>query len=179
MNARYFRQHISEIFMIHRGGLVFYGGVILAFACGLIFIKWKRYSVSDTADLLAPFIALAHAIGRIGCFLNGCCYGKPTSSFLGVKFPFTDVKIYPTQIFSFIGLLFIFLMLFRLQKKRRFGAQIFLLYLISYGVFRFLMDFLRGDLYPVFAGLTVTQIISVAIVIPALILYAIKKRAPG
>lgn len=177
MNAGYFSQHPLEIFMIQRGGLVFYGAVMMAFFSGVVFVKIHKYSVLDTGDLLAPFIALAHAAGRIGCFLNGCCYGKPTTSFLGVTFPFSDVKVYPTQIFSLIGLLIIFFLLFLLQKKRRFSGQVFLLYFISYGVFRFLIDFLRGDLYPVFLGLTATQLISIVVVIMAACAYSFVKKS--
>lgn len=177
MNAGYFTHHRLEIFMIQRGGLVFYGAAIAGFLSGAIYTRIMRLPVLDAADLLMPFVALAHAIGRIGCFLNGCCYGKPTSSFLGITFPFSDVKVYPTQIFSFAGLLLIFSLLFYLQKKRRFRGEILLLYFMIYGTFRFFMDFLRGDLYPVFLGLTVTQLISIAVLAVTVPLYLIKRRS--
>ncbi|MFH1867561.1 MAG: prolipoprotein diacylglyceryl transferase [Candidatus Omnitrophota bacterium] len=179
MNAGYFSKHFSEIFMIQRGGLVFYGAAIAAFFSGAVFIRIKRFSVLETSDLIAPFIALAHGMGRIGCFLNGCCYGRPTHSFIGVMFPFTDVKVYPTQIFSFVGLVILFLFLFNLQNRRRFNGEVFFSYLIGYGIFRFFIDFLRGDLYPVFLGLTVTQLISIAIAITAGFAYLLaKKKSP-
>jgi phosphatidylglycerol:prolipoprotein diacylglycerol transferase len=165
MNMNYFISHPIEAFMINRGGLVFYGGFILAFLASVIFVKINKVSALDTADLLAPFIALGHSIGRIGCFLNGCCYGKQTSAFIGVRFPHTDVNVWPTQPISSLGLLIIFFVLFYLQRKRRFKGEIIFLYIISYGIFRFLEDFLRGDLIPLFYIFTATQLISAGFII--------------
>lgn len=171
LNIGYFSRHPFEALLINRGGLVFYGGVLLATLAGVVFVRIHKLSILDTADLVAPFVALGHAIGRIGCFLNGCCYGKPTSSVLGVIFPHSDVRVYPTQLFSSAGLFIIFFLLFYLQGRRRFRGHIILLYLILYGIFRFCMDFLRGDLQALFYGLTIAQIISVVVVLAGLCLY--------
>ena len=176
MNIEYFSKKPLESFMISRGGLVFYGGLLLAFLSGIIFSKINKLSILDTADLIAPFAALGHAIGRIGCFLNGCCYGKETISPLGIKYPGIDAKIYPTQLFSSAGLFIIFLILFYLQPKRKFKGQVLFLYLILYGISRFFIEFLRGDLMPVYYNLTLTQLISIACVIAGLLLYFIGER---
>jgi phosphatidylglycerol:prolipoprotein diacylglycerol transferase len=169
MNLNYFRAHRLEIFMINRGGLVFYGGFILAFIASVIFVRINKISLLDTADLLAPFIALGHSIGRIGCFLNGCCYGKQTHCIIGVKFPGTEVKVWPTQLISSCGLFIIFLVLFCLQQKRKFKGEIIFSYLTIYGIFRFLEDFLRGDLTSIFYFLTTTQTISIGFIIVGLL----------
>ena len=71
-------QPFSEIFMIQHGGLVYYGGLIGATVAGVIYIRWKKMPLWKTADVLAPSIALGSVFGRIGCLLNGCCYGRPT-----------------------------------------------------------------------------------------------------
>jgi len=173
----YFMRHPLEILLINRGGLVFYGGFIFAITAGLLFAKTNRISISNTADLIAPFVALGHAIGRIGCFLNGCCYGKPTLSHLGVGFPGSSIKVWPTQIFSSIGLLLIFMVLLFIQKRRAFKGQVISLYIILYGLFRFLIEFLRGDLAPVLYGLTTAQLVSMAMIIVGVLFYTLGSRS--
>ena len=175
LNINFFIANPSNIFMINRGGLVFYGGFIGALIAGIIYARAVKVSILDAADLIVPFAALGHAIGRIGCFLNGCCYGKLTDSFIGVVFPNTFVKVYPSQLFSSAGLLIIFAILFRMQKHRRFKGQVLALYLISYGAFRFLIEFTRGDMLPVFYDITVTQIISLVIMLCGINLYLWKR----
>jgi phosphatidylglycerol---prolipoprotein diacylglyceryl transferase len=131
--------------------------------------------VFDTADLIAPFIALGHAIGRIGCFLNGCCFGRPTDSILGVCFPNSITKVFPTQLFSSSGLFVIFAFLFYLQTRRRFRGEIISLYLVLYGVLRFFVEFLRGDSGPVLFDLSFSQIISVlSVIVGSTIFYIFK-----
>ena len=176
LNIGYFSRHPFEALLINRGGLVFYGAILPGFLAGMVFARIHKLSVLDIADLLVPFIALAHAIGRIGCFLNGCCYGRQTSSIAGVIFPYTDARIYPAQLFSSAGLFIIFLALFYQQGRRRFKGQILLLYFIIYGIFRFSMDFLRGDLQAIFLGLTISQMVSAVIVLIGLALYLINKN---
>ncbi|MFA5069053.1 MAG: prolipoprotein diacylglyceryl transferase [Candidatus Omnitrophota bacterium] len=161
----YFVRNPLEIFMINKGGLIFYGAFILSPLLGIAYAKKSRMSIADTADLLAPFIALGHSIGRIGCFLNGCCYGRPTDSVIGVCFPTSHVRVYPVQIFSSIGLFCIFLILFRAQKNRAFKGQVFAWYLILYGIFRFSIEFFRADLPALFLGLSLTRIISIVFVL--------------
>lgn len=174
VNISDFRDAPLRVFMINEGGLIFYGGFTLAFIAGIAFARITALSVRDTADLMVPFVALGHAIGRIGCFLNGCCYGRPTDSLLGVQFPHMPTKVYPTQLFSSGGLFIIFCFLFFMQKRRRFKGEITSLYLIIYGIFRFFMEFLRGDLFPVFHGFTVTQIVSIAFIATGTALFAFK-----
>jgi phosphatidylglycerol:prolipoprotein diacylglycerol transferase len=90
-NWSYYRSNLIEILFIHKGGLVFYGGVILGTIVAVVFLKLKKLSVWKYLDILTPSLAIGHAIGRIGCFLNGCCFGKViqnnTLQFLGVRFP--------------------------------------------------------------------------------------------
>jgi phosphatidylglycerol---prolipoprotein diacylglyceryl transferase len=174
-NMHFFIDNPLEIVMINRGGLVFYGGLIFSGIFGTVYAKIRGISIADAADLLAPFIALGHSIGRIGCFLNGCCFGRPTDSVFGVQFPASLVRVYPTQLFSSAGLFCIFLVLFFMQRRRRFKGQIIALYLVLYGVFRFSIEFLRGDLIPVFHNLTLTQIISIISILAGISFYICKQ----
>ena len=100
-------------------------------------------------NILITGVVLAHAFGRIGCFLAGCCYGIPTDSFLGVVFPhghahdaFPDTAIYPTQLFESLFLFGLFFVLHFVKKLRNNEVEI---YLIAYGTWRFLVEFIRGD----------------------------------
>ncbi|MFC1807828.1 prolipoprotein diacylglyceryl transferase [Candidatus Omnitrophota bacterium] len=171
LNMSYFSSNPFEVFFIHRGGLVFYGGFISAALSGVIFAKLSKLSILNTGDLAAPFIPLAHSFGRIGCFLNGCCYGKPTTLFFGVLFPYNDAKVYPTQAISSVGLFLIFILLFNMQKKRRFKGQIFISYFITYAILRFITDFFRGDPSPMYLGMTIAQLLSLIIMVASIILY--------
>ena len=171
LNLDYFLENPLQVLFIHKGGLVYYGGFVLACFAGIVYGRRHKVSVLDGADLVVPFLALAHSIGRLGCFLNGCCYGKPTESFIGIVFPHTHIKVYPTQLLSALGLLIIFTLLFLIQKKRKFKGQVLALYLIIYGGFRFSIEFLRGDLFGVFYNFTVTQLISILLIISGSILY--------
>jgi len=90
-NHSYYMSNPVEIFYIHEGGLIFYGGLIFGLGTAVVFLKAKHQNIFKYMDILAPSLALGQAIGRIGCFLNGCCYGRivynPKLSFLAVKFP--------------------------------------------------------------------------------------------
>lgn len=174
LNINFFLSAPIEIIMFWHGGLVWYGGLIFALACGLIYLKVKKQAILPILDLLAPYIALAQSIGRIGCFLNGCCFGKP--------WPLYNIP-YPTQIISSLAMLFIFLILRSFQCLDFPKGNIFLLYLVFYSLKRFFIEFLRGDAYPVILGLSIFQIISVFIFILTFILFCsgrcldnIKKR---
>ena len=118
-------------------------------------------------DQCIPFGVLGHAIGRLGCFLNGCCYGKPTESWCGVVFPGQPTAVLPTQLFEAFGLLTLFLILRKLQRPSllRHPGRLFGVYLVSYAVLRFGLEFLRGDQTIWWAGLTLQQLISVGILV--------------
>jgi len=146
-----FKDNLWEIIMVWHGGAVYFGGFVFAFLFGIAYSLIKKLPLVQLFDTIAPSIALGEGIGRIGCFLNGCCFGKP-SRFLGVVFrpespagyTFQDTPLLPTQLFqSFAGFL-IFIFLLYIEKKRDFKkGQIFSLFLILFSGFRFLINFLR------------------------------------
>lgn len=160
-----------EIFMLHHGGLVFYGGLISALIGGVIFLKYNNLPILSMADLVIPYVALAQAIGRLGCFLNGCCYGRVTHLFLGIRFPHNDNSLHPTQLYSAVFLFLLFLGLAGIGRRRKFAGQVFILYFIFYGIGRFIVEFFRGDNPIFFAGLTVSQVLSAVAIILASVMY--------
>lgn len=168
-NLNFYLEYPKRLLMIHKGGLSFYGGFFFAIVFAIIFLRKQGLGILNTFDLVSPYLALAQAIGRIGCFLNGCCYGKPTTLDLCVYFPGDHVVRHPVQIYSSLGLLLIFVVLRLLQTKTgrqtKISGRIFFFYALLYSGMRFFMEFLRGDNLPVFANLTLHQLISIVIFI--------------
>ena len=144
-----------DVFKIWQGGLVYYGGLILAAAAAAVYLKVKRLPLGLWADILAPTAMLALAYGRIGCFLNGCCYGRPAPDLAwAVVYPpshpslllgLGQVPVHPTPIYSSLAALVIFLLLLLVQKRKRFQGQTFFMMLLFYSVARFVIEFFRGD----------------------------------
>lgn len=137
-----------------RFGFVFYGGFIGALVSGFLFLKNKNLTLIKTTDFFAPALALGHAIGRIGCFLAGCCYGKPTNSFLGVSFDNPDTLVpqhlqhthlYPTQLFESFANFILFFILVKIYKTQKQDGKTTLVYIMGYALMRFLIEFFRGD----------------------------------
>lgn len=124
------------------GGLI--GGVVFFLAVYFIFRKKLKGRLLQMISLAPCVILVDHAFGRVGCFFAGCCYGKRTDSFLGVKFPGMSYAVHPTQLYEAIFLFVMFAICSYLFLKRSFRHNMSL-YLVSYGCFRFLIEFLRGD----------------------------------
>ncbi len=162
-------QPFSEIFMVQHGGLVFYGGLIGATVAGTIFLAWKKLPVWKIADILAPSIALGSVFGRIGCLMNGCCYGYPCELPWAIHFPAdhatAGTAVHPTQLYDALLNLLLFLSLEWFFLRKKFHGQIFAAYLMGYAVFRSIAEHFRGD-YPadhIHHGLTSAQVVSVGI----------------
>lgn len=152
-------------------GLIWYGGFIGGFLAYYIYVKKNRLPFFKIADMFAPYIALGYAIVRIGCFLNGCCYGAVTDSACGVVFPYVDhFNRYPTQLYSSFLNLVLFFILWRLYEQKRFDGQVFAVYIIGYSVYRFIIEFFRESLinYGIF---TLGQVYTIALFVIGIILY--------
>ena len=130
------------------GGITFIGGLIGGIASFLIgyaiFRKKFKARIVDMVSIAPCCILIAHAFGRVGCFFAGCCYGKPTDSFLGIQFPGLPHKVHATQLYEAIFLFALFTICFLLYWKKNFKHNLSV-YLIAYGIFRFALEFLRGD----------------------------------
>lgn len=142
----YMYRPVFDIFKIWEGGLVYYGGLIVGVLVGLWYIKKIKYNFWKTVDVLAPSIAIGQVFGRIGCFLNGCCYGKVSNKF-GLVFNSLNDNLshIPTQLIESIFTFIIFLFLLKRDKKKKFEGEIFLLYLLLYSSGRFIIETIRGD----------------------------------
>lgn len=125
------------------GGL--FGGVCCFFLQYFLYLKKKNPPfIKPLMTIAGPCVPFAHGLGRIGCFLDGCCYGKETDSIFGIKFTTTATKVWPTNLFEAIFLLLLAGVLFYFAFKKN-SRYAFPIYMISYGIFRFLIEFLRGD----------------------------------
>ena len=178
-------QPFREVFMIQHGGLVYYGGLIGASVAGIIYLAWKKLPVWKIADILAPSIALGSVFGRIGCLLNGCCYGRACDLPWAIHFPADHethgAAVHPTEIYDALLNLVLYVFLTWLFSRKKFDGQIIATYLIIYAVFRSTAESFRGD-YPtdhVHAGLTSAQLVSVPIFVTGIILAVILSRRPA
>jgi len=166
LNFQYFYENPVEIVMIQNGGLAWQGGLILGSVFGLRVMKKNDLAIPAFLDLGAPYIALGQSIGRIGCFLNGCCYGREVS--WGIFFPVHEAHLHPTQLYSTAGLFVVFLILKSYQNKVSHPGQVFVLYLILASVLRFVVEFFRADHYVTVLNLSIYQFVCLGILIAAL-----------
>ena len=179
-------QPFSEVFMIQHGGLVFYDGLMGATITGISYLVWKKLPVWNIADILAPSIALGSVFGRIGCLMNGCCYGRICEMPWAIHFPASHetagAPVHPTQIYDALLNLALYFALAGLFRRRQFQGQILALYFIGYALCRSVVECFRGD-YPadhIHAGLfTSAQLVSVPILVAGLALYFWRKNLPG
>ncbi|MEW5735225.1 MAG: prolipoprotein diacylglyceryl transferase [Thermodesulfobacteriota bacterium] len=179
-----FSDNIWEIFAIWKGGLVFYGGFLGAAAAFALFVRINRLPFWKVADCCALGVPLGYFFGRLGCFSAGCCYGAETNLPWAVTFhdPYClapkGLSLHPTQLYLGLGSLTIFLVLFFFYRKRApFDGAVFLVYLFSYAVLRFFVEFLRADdRGEFFLGLlSPSQTMGVAMAIVAVVLFAGRK----
>ena len=185
-----YMEHPREIFSLStlQAGGVFSGGLIAALIVAAWFLRRHHMPALATCDAFAPGLAMGHAIGRLGCFAAGCCFGKPTTHFWGVTFTNPLAAQYvgtplgqalePTQLFESAVELIIFAMLTWMLSRKKFDGQIFGAYLFLYGIARFLLEFLRGDPGrggPYFGGLlTGTQLIAIGLVLTGGIIWYLR-----
>lgn len=174
-----FKGHPLEIIRIDHGGLVFYGGFLLVISAVIVFCRKQKLDVWRVMDVVALGLPLGHAFGRVGCFLNGCCYGKPTECLLGVKFPagtppaehYPGLYLHPVQLYEVVANLMLFAVLLLMIKRVKRG-QIAALYFIGYGMIRFVDEFFRGDHTNLIFGIfTTAQFIGLFLVPCGLIMF--------
>lgn len=182
---------LSDVFSVStmQAGGVFSGGLVLAIIAAVWYLRRNHIPFLRATDIFAPGLALGHALGRVGCFAAGCCYGRPTGEPWGVVFTNPKaqeitgtplgVRIHPTQLYEMLAELANFVFLYWLAKRKKFEGEIIGLYLFLYGIERFVIEFFRGDggRGVLFGGaLSGTQAISIGLVILGGILWM--KRVP-
>lgn len=169
-----------------RGG-VFYGGFLLAVAGSAVYCRLVKLPGWKVADCVAPGLALAQGLGRIGCFLAGCCWGIPTRLPLGVIFTSEEahrmtgvplhIPLHPTQLYESALVLVSIPFLLWLRKRRSFTGEVVLAYVLYYAIARFLLEFFRADPrgYYLNGLLSTSQLISL-LVIPTVIIVVVRLR---
>jgi len=173
LNFEFYRDDPLRILMIQEGGLAMQGGIIAGIVVGIWFALHHRLGVGKLADTLAPSLAIGTAIARWGCFLNGCCYGQPSSLPWAVNF--FDVPRHPTQIYESLLDLVMFLIIWKLRKHPRFDGYLFLIYVILYAIIRFTVEFLRVSPF-ILPHITVFQLVSLLMFSGAIVVYVVANR---
>lgn len=170
-------QPFWQVFAFWKGGLTFPVGFLLATAGALGYCYYRRIRFLKLLDCVAPYAALGYAIARVGCFLNGCCYGKVTGIPWGIVYPdLGNVSRHPTQLYATFFLLALFIFLLYMKRHKRYHGQIFLLLAGLYGLYRFTNDFFRvGDAFLGF--FTAMQVLSIVLMIVTTILLMLKRNA--
>jgi phosphatidylglycerol:prolipoprotein diacylglycerol transferase len=170
-------QSIMEIFMVWRGGLVYYGGLIGATLAGILYARKHALPVWNLADVIAPSIALGSVFGRIGCLLNGCCYGRECNLPWAIHFPQGHQTyphgVHPTEVYDSLLNLVLYVGLAWLYRHKKFSGEVFAAYLIGYAVFRSLVEMFRGDYPQHYLGgwATPAQLVSMGILILGVVLW--------
>lgn len=198
-----YKHNILDVFKIYEGGLVFYGGLMASIAAIIIYTKTKKLPILKTIDIIAYAFALGVVFGRIGCFLNGCCWGDICSPDLpwAVVFPKTvdanamidgspaflhhlglglvsvsdnrSLPVHPTQIYSALGNLSIFFINKSFFKHRRRDGEVTLMFCALYSIMRFTVEIFRDDNPPLFDGLTISQNASILVFATAVTFFVI------
>jgi phosphatidylglycerol---prolipoprotein diacylglyceryl transferase len=152
-----------------REGFVFYGGFIAASVATLVYVRAKKLPLAKVADAFAPSVALGHGFGRLGCFFEGCCYGKPCALPWAVRFPFSPTPRHPTELYEAAGNFVIFAALAAYYRRRKFDGEVWWLYVLCYGALRFVVEFFRGDYDVHYFGIfTLGQFVAAVMIVVAL-----------
>ena len=186
-----------EIFEIWKGGIVLYGSILGGMAGFLVYRAMRKFPVLAMLDAIAPALAFGIAVGRLGCFLNGCCYGDRCSLPWAVRFPKHSppwesevagnliapdadhsLWLHPTQLYSTLDGLILLLLLTAYFPIRKRDGEVMGLLLLAYPVTRFLIEHLRNDEGVFAAGMTISQSISVGLIGFGLIYWAALLRRP-
>ena len=184
-----------DIFKVWQGGLMFYGGFILALIVFFVWCRVKKESPLAMSDLICVVLPLGHACGRIGCFFYGCCYGRLSESALAVSFPrgspawgeqlehglidstaLRSLPVLPTQLFEAAALLVLFALVLAIYlRTRRYTAGI---YLVGYAFIRFGLEYLRGDPRAAVGPFSISQTISIGVFLAGVVFLTLAFRRP-
>ena len=183
LNPAYFLEHPLQMLQFWKGGLVFVGGAIAAGLIAWFYLSRKQEPFRKWLDVFAPGIAAGQALGRIGCFMAGCCYGKQCALPWSVTFKNPDSlaplhsPLHPTQLYHSLSGVMLFILLITARKKIRHPGQLFALFLMLYALFRFVIEFFRGDFRGHLAFLSVTQWIVSCVFVLGVSLFVLFRRS--
>jgi phosphatidylglycerol:prolipoprotein diacylglycerol transferase len=189
---------IWEAFQIWKGGIVLYGSIMGGAFAFFMYRALRPFPLRPYLDCVAPSIGLGMAIGRLGCFLNGCCFGDRCDlPFLGVSFPMNSapwaqqvaqglitqeathsLPVHPTQLYAAFDGLVLLALLTAFYPLRRRDGEVMGLLMLAYPISRFLIEYLRNDEGAVLAGMTISQVISLVLMLGGLAYWAWLSRLP-
>jgi phosphatidylglycerol:prolipoprotein diacylglycerol transferase len=192
-------QTFADLFKVWQGGIVFYGCIIGGLIGSLIYWYRHPFPFLPMADAVAPSLVLGLALGRVGCWLNGCCYGAVCQLPWAVRFPehspawtrhvemgligpsaLASLPVHPTQFYSVLDGLILLGLLTAYYPRRRRDGEVMALLMVGYGITRFLVELLRADEGAVFAGLTLSQNISLGLFLGGLAFWRhLGRKPPG
>lgn len=170
LNWELYQGHWIKILFTRSGGLSFYGAFLGGLVALFAWCRYRKLPVLKFTDLMAPYLALGYAIGRIGCFLNGCCYGIVSSVPWALPASSADNFLrHPVQLYASLGGLIIFIILYRIRPRRPFEGFQLIMLAVLYGVLRFITEFFR-DMPKIWLEFTLAQIFSLGLVLFSLLL---------
>jgi len=175
---------VADLFRVWRGGIVFYGCIFGGLIGTLIAWSRKPFPFLPMADAVAPALAWGAGAGRIGCFLNGCCYGEVTQSRCALSFPAGSIPwydhaarglitplascslpVHPTQLYSALAGFGLLLLLLAYHNRRRFDGEVMTVFMVGYATTRFGVETLRADAPAFMLGLTFSQVVSLVVLV--------------
>lgn len=169
----FYQEFPLEVFKFWKGGFVFYGGFLLSLISVFVFLRLKKQNFYFWADFLAPYLGLTYAMGRVGCFFEGCCYGSHC------ELPWAVARRHPTQLYMVVAELILVAAIMLLNKKKQLTTGlIFLLWVCGHSINRFVIEYYREDERGAFImNLSISQITSALIFISALaLIFKLKKK---
>jgi phosphatidylglycerol:prolipoprotein diacylglycerol transferase len=189
--------NLLDVFQYWKGGIVYYGGILGGVIAFFVYRHYRPFPLRPYLDVMAPAIAVGTLFGRLGCFLNGCCYGDVCNLPWAVSFPkpsppweyevnhgfippeaTQSLWLHPTQLYSALDALIIFLLLLAYYPLRRRDGEVMGLLIVTYPITRFLIEYLRNDEGVFFAGLTISQNISIVLLLGGLLYWFWLSRLP-
>ena len=174
-NLDYFLARPVEILRVDQGGLIYYGGLVGGVLSVVLFAAFRRQNAADLFDFVATALPLGHALGRVGCFLNGCCYGLPAPPPWGVNVH--GESQVPVQLYEAVLNVGIYALLLHAYRHRgdRYG-RVTALYLLTYPAVRFFLEFLRGDERVYWGPVTAAQALSLLLFLVGGALWRVVQR---
>ncbi len=150
LEYRYFLDHPLQVFVLWKGGLVFHGGLIASLAVAFYYLHRYQMPWRAAFDSLAVGMPLGQVLGRVGCFMAGCCYGSPSDLPWAVTFTHPETlcplrePLHPAQLYEALLLLGVFGVVYQLRTRKRFDGQVILTYFCLAGLVRFVVEFFRS-----------------------------------
>lgn len=171
----------SPLAVLGSEGFVVYGGILSGILTIVIYCKIKKLDFLSYIDVIATATPINQALGRVGCFLAGCCYGRETTSHFGVVFPEgcmapAGVKLLPTQLFSAAGDFLLFIVLFILINKKQKRGTCTAVYLIGYSIGRFIVEIFRNDARGAVGSLSTSQFISLFMLVGGIVVFYLTRK---